>query len=80
MDFHALTLTERNTCSGANGLAFLVTFMAVAALADSGRPLRIRRRHGAAAHEHTQPATPSAVHIGKPNAAPAPLVSTDLEK
>ena len=35
MDFHALTLGERNTYSGANALAWLVTFMAVAALADS---------------------------------------------
>lgn len=35
MDFHALTLGERNTYSGANGLALLVTFMAVTALAGS---------------------------------------------
>jgi len=38
MDLHALTLGERNTYSAANGLALLVTFMAVAAFAGSAAP------------------------------------------
>jgi len=36
--FHALTPGERNTYSAANGLAFLVTFMAVAAFGGSAAP------------------------------------------
>ncbi|WP_117215845.1 hypothetical protein [Allorhizocola rhizosphaerae] len=38
MDFHVLTLGERNTYSVANGLAFLVTFMAVTTYASSAAP------------------------------------------